>query len=205
MRELLGLLMISVFGITALALRAIRHKRRTGSWGIVLPAPGSGVRERTTGGLFALAMLCIVLAPVLGLAGLADPLVRGPIVLAVGCVAYVAGVVLTIWSQETMGQAWRMGVDPSECTRLVTEGPFGFARNPIYTGMTAAVLGIVAIVPNWSAVAGSVVLLVALQLQTRWVEEPHLVRTHGQSYLAYADRTGRFIPAVGRRVSGLSE
>lgn len=205
MRGLLGLLMVSVLGITALVLRVIRHKRSTGSWGIVLSAAGSGVRQRAALGLFVLAMVCIVLAPGLEIAGQAEPFVRGPVVFAVGCIVYLAGVVLTIWSQETMGRAWRMGVDPSERTQLVTKGPFGSVRNPIYTGMTAAVLGIVAIVLNSAAVVASIILLVALQLQTRWVEEPHLVQTHGQSYLAYADRTGRFVPAVGRRVSGRPE
>lgn len=201
MRGLLGLLMVSILGIGPLALRAIRHRRRTGSWGIVVSAPGSGVRERAAGGLFVLATLSIVLAPVLELGGLAEPLVGGPVVLAVGCVIYVVGVGLTIWSQETMGRAWRMGVDPSERTRLVTEGPFGSVRNPIYTGMLGAFLGVAAVVPNWAAAAGLFVLPVALQLQTRWVEEPHLVRTHGEAYLGYANRTGRFVPGVGRAVS----
>lgn len=204
MRGFLGLLMVAVFGAVTLVLRVVRHKRRTGSWGVVLSVSGSG-RERLAGGLFIVALLCVALAPILELRGLAGPLAAIPHLIGVGVLSYTVGTGLTIWSQETMGRDWRMGVDPSERTGLVTEGPFGSVRNPIYSGMLAAVLGIAAVVPNWAAVTGSALLVGALQLQTRWVEEPHLVRAHGESYLAYADRTGRFVPAVGRGVSAHPE
>ena len=39
---------------------------------------------------------------------------------------------------------------------------------------------------------------VALELQTRFVEEPHLRRVHGAAYAAYAAQVGRFVPRVGR-------
>ena len=38
----------------------------------------------------------------------------------------------------------------------------------------------------------------SLELQTRVVEEPHLLRTHGDEYASYAARVGRFVPGVGR-------
>ncbi len=43
-----------------------------------------------------------------------------------------------------------------------------------------------------------VVLVVALELQTRAVEESHLRRLHGSRYAAYAARVGRFVPGLGR-------
>ena len=46
------------------------------------------------------------------------------------------------------------------------------------------------------AVVGSCVI--ALQIQTRLVEEPHLRRVHGMSYQSYAAHVGRFLPALGR-------
>ena len=30
------------------------------------------------------------------------------------------------------------------------------------------------------------------------VEEPHLIRTHGEPYLRWASRVGRFVPGLGR-------
>jgi protein-S-isoprenylcysteine O-methyltransferase Ste14 len=52
--------------------------------------------------------------------------------------------------------------------------------------------------PNLLALSGFVLLLAAIELQVRVVEEPYLLATHGQSYADYASRVGRFIPGVGQ-------
>jgi protein-S-isoprenylcysteine O-methyltransferase Ste14 len=48
------------------------------------------------------------------------------------------------------------------------------------------------------ALAGLVLLLASVEIQARLVEEPHLLRVHGEPYAAYARRTGRFLPGLGR-------
>jgi protein-S-isoprenylcysteine O-methyltransferase Ste14 len=53
-------------------------------------------------------------------------------------------------------------------------------------------------VPTWLGTAAVVVIVLALELQVRAVEEPYLVRTHGNEYRAYASRVGRFVPGIGR-------
>ena len=40
-------------------------------------------------------------------------------------------------------------------------------------------------------------LVVALELQVRFVEEPYLLQAHGSAYADYAARVGRFFPRVG--------
>ena len=40
--------------------------------------------------------------------------------------------------------------------------------------------------------------LAGLEIHVRRVEEPHLLRVHGEPYRAWAGRTGRFVPGVGR-------
>jgi protein-S-isoprenylcysteine O-methyltransferase Ste14 len=47
------------------------------------------------------------------------------------------------------------------------------------------------------SVASFVCLLIAVELQVRFVEEPYLLRTHGQRYRDYASRVGRFVPGLG--------
>ncbi len=59
-------------------------------------------------------------------------------------------------------------------------------------------MGFVVLVPGVVSVAAVLALVVAIELQVRLVEEPHLLRTHGDAYAAYAARVGRFIPGVGR-------
>jgi protein-S-isoprenylcysteine O-methyltransferase Ste14 len=40
--------------------------------------------------------------------------------------------------------------------------------------------------------------LLGIEMQVRAVEEPYLKRIHGEAYLHYAKRVGRFVPGFGR-------
>ena len=107
------------------------------------------------------------------------------------------GLAATLYAQLTMGESWRVGVDESERTALVTDGPFALVRNPIFAAMIPTSLGLALMVPNVVALAGFAALVLALEIQVRLVEEPYLRRVHGQAYARYAARTGRFAPRVG--------
>jgi protein-S-isoprenylcysteine O-methyltransferase Ste14 len=96
-----------------------------------------------------------------------------------------------------MGDSWRIGVDPDARTALVVGGPFERVRNPIYTAMLLATAGLLLLVPNLASVLALAALVVGLEIHVRLVEEPYLLRTHGERYRSYAERTGRFIPGVG--------
>jgi len=111
---------------------------------------------------------------------------------------FATGLVITLLAQLAMGDSWRIGVDSDERTTLVTAGPFALVRNPIFTSMLPASLGLALLVPNAVTLAAFVALVGALELQTRVVEEPYLLRVHGDVYAGYAARVGRFVPGVGR-------
>lgn len=126
------------------------------------------------------------------------PIVDSDPARVVGVIVAVVGVVLTFLAQSAMGKEWRIGVDADERTGLVTDGVFALVRNPIYTAMFATAVGLVLMVPNWVAVAGFLLLVASVELQVRYVEEPHLRRLHGDEYAAYQVRVGRFVPGIGR-------
>lgn len=113
---------------------------------------------------------------------------------ALGVALYSLGLAGTLVAQRAMGSSWRVGVDASERTDLVTGGPFAVVRNPIFAAMIFAVLGLALLVPNITALLGFLSLVAAVELQVRFVEEPYLLRTHGEGY---ASRVGRFVPGVG--------
>jgi protein-S-isoprenylcysteine O-methyltransferase Ste14 len=115
----------------------------------------------------------------------------------VGLVLACLGFVITIVAQLQMRDSWRVGVDSRETTPLVTVGLFGAVRNPIYSGGLLAAAGFLLMVPNVLSAAAFAILLVGLQIQVRRVEEPHLIRIHRETYLAYARTVGRFMPWVG--------
>lgn len=108
------------------------------------------------------------------------------------------GIVLTLIAQAAMGASWRGDVVADLPTDLVTTGPFRFVRNPIFSGTATTAVGLALMVPNVVAVAMLLVVLTALQIQVRLVEEPHLQRVHGDAYRRYAAGTGRFLPWIGR-------
>jgi protein-S-isoprenylcysteine O-methyltransferase Ste14 len=116
---------------------------------------------------------------------------------ATRAVVFVVGLLGTLHAQWAMGSSWRIGVDDRERTQLVARGPFRWVRNPIFTWMTVALIGLLVMVPNVWSLAALAAMIVAIELQVRLVEEPYLVRTHGAAYRRYAARTGRFVPFVG--------
>jgi protein-S-isoprenylcysteine O-methyltransferase Ste14 len=117
---------------------------------------------------------------------------------ATGAAIFLAGLIATFYAQVAMGDSWRIGVDEGERTALVTSGPFSVVRNPIFAAMLPATLGLTLLVPNVVALAGLAALGIALEIQVRLVEEPYLLRQHGDAYRNYAGRVGRFVPGLGR-------
>ena len=138
-------------------MRAVVQLRRTGDTGFrgFHGAPGSA--EWWAGLLFAAAVVVGVLAPIADLAAWLGPLdwLDQRVLRVAGAVLAGLGVLGTVTAQLAMGDSWRVGVDPTERTALVTGGPFGVVRNPIFTAMLATVLGLVLMVPNLLAVAGA--------------------------------------------------
>jgi protein-S-isoprenylcysteine O-methyltransferase Ste14 len=115
-----------------------------------------------------------------------------------GLVPAIVGMAVVIAAQYQMGNSWRIGVEPRETTPLITVGLFGIVRNPIFSGMLLATAGMLTMVPNLISAVAFGSLFVGLQMQVRLIEEPHLVRVHGNQYLSYAGLVGRFLPWIGR-------
>jgi protein-S-isoprenylcysteine O-methyltransferase Ste14 len=193
----LALALLITYGALALALRILIQYLRTGSPGFGDLSRGAGPAELSGGALLVagvgLSALGTRIDPAEGLETFLGG--RGH---AVGVVMAAAGILVTFGSQLSMGDAWRIGVGSGDRTELVTGGPFSVVRNPIYSGMIPFFAGIALLVPNALTIAGAALVLLALELQTRLVEEPHLMGTHGQEYADYAARVGRFVPSVGR-------
>jgi protein-S-isoprenylcysteine O-methyltransferase Ste14 len=194
-----ALLLFGIYLGTAFAWRTWTHWRRTGDSGFRGISGRPGSPEWTAGVLFVVALVAGVAGPVVALAGLEpiEPL-AGAALGWVGLVLASLGIIATLRTQIDMGASWRIGVKEGERTDLVTTGAFALARNPIFTAMALTGLGLALMTPNAIALTGSVLLIVALELQVRVVEEPYLLSTHGQPYREYATQVGRFVPGIGR-------
>jgi protein-S-isoprenylcysteine O-methyltransferase Ste14 len=196
----LALILWLVYFALAIVGRAALQYRRTGSTGLIGVTARAGSPEWLGGILFAGAIATGFAAPVLDLAdvvGTYDDLDTTPVHIA-GIALFAVGLAGTVVAQLTMGASWRVGVDESERTALVTSGVFSIVRNPIYTAMIAAFGGLALLVPGPVSLGSAVLIVIALEMQTRLVEEPYLTRVHGDAYADYAARAGRLLPALGR-------
>ena len=184
----------------AFGLRTWLQVRATGSSGFKGVSGRIGSPEHTAGVLFVVALLIGAAAPILSLTDVVEPIAAldGSVAHAAGIALFVLGLGATLLSQLHMGSSWRIGVDEGERTELVTDGVFGLVRNPIFAAMIPTSIGLALMVPSTVALTGLVALLVALELQVRVVEEPYLMRAHGERYRSYAATVGRFVPGVGR-------
>lgn len=193
----IALVLFSIFGVLGFGWRSWLQYRRTGSTGFRGVSAG-GVTERLAGFGFVVALIVAASGPILQEAKLVHPVsaLSAVGVQAVGVVVATAGIAATVYAQLEMGDSWRIGVDQRETTTLVHTGVFGQIRNPIYTAMLIFGVGITLVTPNLLAGAGLLLLVATIELQVRGVEEPYLLRTHGDDYRAYAARVGRFIPGV---------
>ncbi len=194
-----ALVLFAVWFVVVFVVRSVVQKRQTGDSGI---RPGAFAEDASAIEQIAYLLLLVafigaIAAPVAAMAGL-DLLTDNDAVPIGGLVVAVVGIGVTYVAQLGMGSDWRIGIDRTEVTGLVTGGLFALVRNPIFTAMIFTAVGFAAMVPNVIAVVAAICLLVAIELQVRYVEEPHLQRLHGRVYDEYTARVGRFVPMVGR-------
>jgi protein-S-isoprenylcysteine O-methyltransferase Ste14 len=194
----LALVLYAIWAATAFGLRMLIQLRRTGDSGYRLQTGTFGSAAWWARVLFVAALVVGGAAPISALSGL-EPFeaLDSSAVAGLGVVLALLGIAGTLWAQLAMGNSWRIGVDETERTDLVTGGIFGVVRNPIFTAMGITSAGLALMVPNVVALAGLVVLVVSLELQVRVVEEPYLRSVHGDAFARYTARVGRFLPRLG--------
>lgn len=189
----------AVFLGLALGARIAIQVRRTGSTGFNRLHGRPGSVEWLAGVLFVVGVSLAPLAPILTLLGLLEPIavLDTRTVHVLGLVLTGTGIVLVFLAQLAMGNSWRIGVEPEERTELVTDGIFGFVRNPIFALTIPMAIGFFLMVPNAVALIDLGIVALSIELVVRRVEEPYLLRTHGDAYRDYASRVGRFLPGIG--------
>lgn len=183
-----GVVLMAAFGF-----RTVLHVRRTGTSGWVPPPTAAAWAGD---GLFAVGVAAVAAGPALHLLDLPGRLgaIDGLAVNGVGALLLAAGFVVALIAQHQMGPAWRAGIDVSGRDELVVDGLFRFVRNPFYSGMLAASLGVALMAPHAASIAGWLAMLAGCVIDVALVEEPHLRVAHGEAYADYERSTPRFLP-----------
>lgn len=113
-----------------------------------------------------------------------------------GLVLCFGGIVFASYSQFAMGDEWRIGLDPDEETALVTSGIYSKIRNPIYTACIVHGVGLLVLAPNAIFLLTGIVGFYAIRAYVRHIEEPYLIKLHGDEYMRYMETVGSFLPRI---------
>jgi protein-S-isoprenylcysteine O-methyltransferase Ste14 len=158
-------------------LAAFTAKRSTGrGWGRLGPR-----------GIAAVAVVILIRANRAG--GLE---VHSIVVAVIGTVLFATGVALAIWARVILGRNWGMPTTQRLEPELITAGPYGVVRHPIYTGILLGVIG-TGLVINYIGLAIAVILGVYF-VWAATVEERNLTATFPSAYPPYRARTKMLIP-----------
>ncbi len=112
----------------------------------------------------------------------------------VGVVLCALGVGLAVWARVSLGRNWGLPMSRKEKPELVTNGPYAFARHPIYGGIILAMLGsAIAQSPFWLA---PLVLFGGYFIYSARREETLMSEQFPEAYPAYKQRTKMLIPFV---------
>ncbi|WP_255815214.1 isoprenylcysteine carboxylmethyltransferase family protein [Chryseobacterium sp. MA9] len=104
----------------------------------------------------------------------------------------ILALIWVITAQFQMKNSWRIGIDNTTKTELITHGLFRFSRNPIFLGMTMSLFGFFLVIPTVTVFVFLLVGNILMQIQIR-LEEEYLVKAHGQIYLTYKKRVNRML------------
>lgn len=111
-----------------------------------------------------------------------------------------AGLAVTAWSAFHFLKEKGTPVPFNPPPKVVKEGPYRYARNPMLTGVFIFLFGLGFCVNSASLVFFFTPLYIALNVwELRNIEEPELIKRLGDEYIEYRSRTPMFIPGCKSR------
>ena len=141
--------------------------------------------------------------PLIYLAGLAAGLILGAAVpipflargaaSVIGAVLIAAALGLALWGTRTMRRAGTSVRPDVPTTALVTTGPFGFSRNPLYVALTLLYAGIAIAARSLWALLLLIGVLAVVHRGVIGREERYLEQKFGVDYLQYKARVRRWL------------
>jgi len=119
----------------------------------------------------------------------------GPLCFWIGSVITAGGLLFSVWARRRLGRNWSQAVTVKEDHELITNGPYGLVRHPIYAGLLLAFVGTAVALGEWRGL-----LAVALVSGVLWrklrLEEKWMRARFGDSYEAYSRRVAALVPYI---------
>lgn len=102
------------------------------------------------------------------------------------------GVIFFIIAAITMKNSWRVGIDKSTKSNLITEGIYKYSRNPAFVGFYLMFIGLFLV---YTDVITCISMLLNIYAMNRLVleEEKHLEEAFGKEYTNYKKKAPRYL------------
>lgn len=199
--ELTFRLLALAMGVTYMTVRSVyeRKLKRPSKREQLRQADSRDRLDLTLVGVGTLPMWLYMGTPWLDFAAMGLPV---PVRVA-GFIAAALGGVLLAASHHALAANWSPFVEDPGAGTLVTDGIYRYVRHPMYASFLVYNAGMWLLSSNWMAGAPALLTFVWLYLRRVDREERMMLGLFGEEYRAYAARTGRVIPGVGRsRLAG---
>src|SRR5579864_8020454 len=122
---------------------------------------------------------------------------RRDALLAVGDVLATLGLAYSVWGLAYLRRSF--SIIP-EARRLVTGGPYGLSRHPVYLGEITTAIGVNIATAGWLSALAVAYFIACELLRIRW-EERVLEHAFPNDYPGYASRVPRYLPNPFRRAA----
>ncbi len=117
-----------------------------------------------------------------------------PWLLGTGLAIFVLGLALAVWARVYLGRNWGMPMSQKADPELVTTGPYGRIRHPIYSGIILGMVGTAIAVSLYWLIA--VAILGAYFLVSAVIEERTMAKLFPAAYPPYKGATKMLIPYI---------
>ncbi|HEX8782455.1 MAG TPA: isoprenylcysteine carboxylmethyltransferase family protein [Steroidobacteraceae bacterium] len=111
----------------------------------------------------------------------------------IGVALLATGLAFSVWARVHLGRNWSGSVTVKQGHELIRTGPYGYVRHPIYTGLSAAVLGTAIAFGTMRAMLGALIIVASFLFKLR-LEEVFMRETFPDQYPGYAATVPRLIP-----------
>jgi protein-S-isoprenylcysteine O-methyltransferase Ste14 len=119
--------------------------------------------------------------------------------LVIGVSISVASFMVRRAAIRALGRFWSVHVEMREGHEFVKDGPFAYARHPVYFSMILELLGTALVLNAWVTFGGVLLVFVPTLLARVRIEEKALVEKFGEAYRAYMASTPAIVPGCGGR------
>ena len=120
-----------------------------------------------------------------------------PINIILAAPIVILGACISLWSALHFLKVKGTPVPINPPPKLVTSGPFAYARNPMVTGIFIILFGLGILYSSVTLILLFTPLFIFINIwELKAIEEPELEKRLGEEYIEYKSRTPMFIPGL---------